>query len=88
MQANRRRPDPCADSSVQRAVMALTLAVYPHWSTTHELKREINCGSAVTRAIHALTAIGLLERAETSWKKRNSVRPTEAAVHLERLRLP
>lgn len=88
MQGNRRRRrDPCADSSVQRAVMALTLAIYPHWRTTHELKREIDCGAAVTRAIHELIKIGLLERCKTP-KMRTSVRPTEAAAHLERLRLP
>jgi hypothetical protein len=87
MQGNRRRRDPCADSSVQRAVMALALASYPRWSTTHELKREIPCGSAVTKAIHALIEIGLLERCKAPPPK-TSVRPTEAAAHLERLRLP
>jgi hypothetical protein len=87
MQGDRRRRDPCGDSSVQRAVMALALAAYPRWSTDHELKREIRCGRAVTRAIKALIEIGLLERCKAS-PPETSVRPTEAAAHLERLRLP
>jgi predicted transcriptional regulator len=62
--------------------MALALDVYPYWRTTQELKREIECGEAVVRAIHALIKVGLLER------RNKSVRPTEAAVHLERLELP
>jgi predicted DNA-binding ArsR family transcriptional regulator len=77
---NRRRR--CADSDVQRAVMALTLAVYPQWRTTRELRREIGCGGVVKRAVRDLIAIGLLER------RTISIRPTEAAAHLERLQLP
>jgi predicted transcriptional regulator len=62
--------------------MALALDVYPYWRTTHELKREVDCGQAVTRAVHVLIEVGLLER------RNKSVRPTAAAVHLERLELP
>jgi predicted transcriptional regulator len=62
--------------------MALALDVYPYWRTTQELKREIDCDAVVTRAIHALIEVGLLER------RNKSVRPTAAAVHLERLELP
>jgi hypothetical protein len=87
MQGDRRRRDPCGQASVQRAVMTLALSMYPHWSTVRELKREIDCGAAVTSAIRMLIEVGLLERAETP-KKRTSVRPTEAAAFLERLRLP
>lgn len=72
----------CAESDVQRAVMALTLAVYPQWRTTRELRREIGCGRVVTRAVRNLIALGLLERHTTS------IRSTEAAAHLERLELP
>jgi hypothetical protein len=62
--------------------MALTLAVYPHWRTLAELEREIERGEAVKQAICELIRLGLLERHETS------IRPTEAAAHLERLELP
>lgn len=82
MQANRMRRSRCTELAVQRAVMALALAVYPHWRTGRELSREIPCGRLVREAIGSLIAIGLLERRGTS------VRPTEAAAHLERLKLP
>lgn len=82
MQANRMPRRLRADAAVQRAVMALCLAPYPHWRTIPELAREIDCGDAVERACRDLVGIGLLEC------RGISIRPTEAAAHLNRLELP
>lgn len=83
MQANRKRPRSlCTVKSVQRAVLALTLSSYPHWRTTRELRREIGCGGVVHHAVRELIEIGLIERREAS------IRPTPAAAHFERLKLP
>lgn len=68
--------------SVQRAVMALTLAAYPHWRTMAELEREIERGDEVKQAVQELVDLGLLETGGPS------IRPTEPAAHLERLQLP
>jgi predicted transcriptional regulator len=82
MQANPMPRRLRADAAVQRAVMALCLAPYPHWRTIPELAREIGCGDAVERAVQNLIRVGLLER------RGASVRPTRAAARLERLELP
>ena len=84
MQANRkrRRHWPGDRISLQRAVMALTLAVYPHWPTISELSREIGNRGVLTRAILELIQLGLLESHGTA------VRPTKPLAHLERLMLP
>lgn len=82
MQANRMPPGLRADMPVQRAIMALTLAIYSHWRTIPELAREIGSEDAVERSVKALMRIGLLERHKAS------VRPTPAAAHLHRLDLP
>jgi hypothetical protein len=84
MQANRkrRRHWPGDRIPLQRAVMALTLAVYPHWRTISELSREIGNRGVLTRAILELIQIGLLESHGTA------VRPTKPLAHLERLMLP
>jgi hypothetical protein len=84
MQANRMPRGLCADTAVQRAVMALCLATYPHWRTIPELAREIDCGEGdvVERACRDLVSIGLLEC------RGISIRPTPAAAHFERLELP
>jgi hypothetical protein len=79
------KPNPrrgCTDAAVQRAVLALALAMYPHWRTIPELTREIHCGDAVERACRDLVGIGLLECRGVS------IRPTAAAAHFERLELP
>ena len=67
---------------LQRAVMALTLEVYPHWRTIPELAREIGASGALTRAILDLIKLGLLENYGSA------VRPTPAIAHMERLKLP
>lgn len=68
--------------AVQRVVLALALAPYPHWRTIPELAREIDCGDAVERAVVDLVGIGLLECRGVS------IRPTRAALHFDRLELP
>lgn len=83
MQANRKRRHWPADRiTLQRAVMALALEVYPHWRTIPELAREIGSYGALTRAVLDLIGRGLLESHGTA------VRPTKAIAHLEWLRLP
>ena len=67
---------------LQRAVMALTLEVYPHWRTIPELAREIGPSGALTRAVLELIGIGLLEN------HGSAVRPTKPIAHFERLELP
>jgi hypothetical protein len=78
----KRRHWPAHRIPLQRAVMALTLAVYPHWRTIPELAREIGSSGALTRAVIELITMGLLEN------HGSAVRPTKPIAHLERLRLP
>ena len=83
MQTNRKRRRWPADRiPLQRAVMALTLAVYPHWRTIPELSREIGNRGVLTRAVLELIQLGVLE------SHGSAVRPTKPVAHLERLMLP
>lgn len=82
MQANPRPRSTCADAAVQRAVLAMALAVYPHWRTIIELAREIDCGDAVERAVRDLVGLGALECRGVS------VRATPVIAYCERLGLP
>lgn len=82
MHSDRRRQGRCRPESVQRVVLVLTLASYPHWSAMRALKLAIGCGGVTHHAIRELVAIGLMER------EGGSVRPTPAAAHFERLKLP
>ncbi len=84
MQANRMPRRTRADKAVQRAVMALCLAPYPHWRTIPEVSREIDRGgaAAVERTCVDLVGIGLLECRGVS------IRPTVAVAYFERLELP
>jgi hypothetical protein len=82
MQANPKRRWSADRIPLQRAVMALTLAVYPHWRTIPELSREIGNRGVLTRAILELIRLGLLE------SHGSAVRPTKPVAHLERLMLP
>lgn len=82
MQANRRRHWPAHRIPLERAVMALTLEVYPHWRTIPELAREIGSRGALTRAVLELIKLGLLE------SHGSAVRPTKPIAHFERLELP
>jgi hypothetical protein len=83
MQAKpKRRHWPADRIPLQRAVMALSLEVYPHWRTIPELAREIGSYGALTRAVLELIKLGLLEN------HGSAVRPTKPVATLERLRLP
>lgn len=83
MQANRKRRHWPADRiPLQRAIMALTLEVYPHWRTIPELAREIGPSGALTRASLELITLGLLEH------HGSAIRPTKPIAHMERLKLP
>jgi hypothetical protein len=83
MQANRMPRRLRADKAVQRAVMALCLAPYPHWRTIPEVARKIERGDAAAeRAVVDLVGIGLLECRGVS------IRPTVAIAYFERLELP
>lgn len=83
MQANpRRRRWPADRIPLQRVIMALTLAVYPHWRTIPELAREIGNRGILTRAVLELIQLGVLE------SHGSAVRPTKPVAHLERLMLP
>lgn len=83
MQTNRKRRRWPADRiPLQRTVMALTLAVYPHWRTIPELAREIGNRGVLTRAVLELIQLGVLE------SHGSAVRPTKPVAHLERLMLP
>jgi hypothetical protein len=83
MQTNRKRRRWPADRiPLQRTVMALTLAVYPHWRTIPELAREIGNRGILTRAVLELIQLGVLE------SHGSAVRATKPIAHLERLMLP
>lgn len=83
MQANRMPRRLRADRAIQRAVMALCLAPYPHWRTIPEVAREIDRDdAAVERAVVDLVCTGLLECRGVS------IRPTVAIAYFERLGLP
>jgi len=66
----------------QRAVLGIALDAHPKPLTTRELARQIGRDDAVERAVAELVGVGLIER------DGDSVRPTKAAVHFERLELP
>lgn len=82
MQANSRRQVLCKPESVARGVLAITLSSYPRWRPMKELKLEFRCGGVVNQAIRELIAVGLMER------EGSAVRPTQAAVHFDALKLP
>lgn len=82
MHAASRRHWPAHRIPLERAVMALTVEVYPHWRTIPELAREIGSSGALTRAVLELIGMGLLEN------HGSAVRPTKPVAHFERLELP
>jgi hypothetical protein len=79
MQANRRRDESSEDVTVQRAVLALVLAVHPHHRTMAEVSREIGNKEAVERAVRRLSDYGLVRLHGTT------LLVTEAAYHCHRL---
>jgi hypothetical protein len=83
MRSNRKRRHWPADRiPLERAVMALALAIYPQWCTIPQLAREIGHRGILTRAVLELIRLGLLE------SHGSAIRPTKPIAHLERLELP
>lgn len=75
MQANP-KPD---DEVAERAILALVLAVNPHYRTIPELGREIGGKRVVKRAVSKLVGYGLIRL------HGNTLLPTPAAYHCHRL---
>lgn len=69
------------DARAQRAVLSLVLAAHPTPLTIPRLAEQVG-SPAAERAVLALVNVGLLECGGIS------VRPTEAALHFDRLELP
>jgi hypothetical protein len=79
MQAKRSQRRASEGESVERAILALVLAVNPHYRTIPELGREIGDISAVRQAIASLISYGLITL------HGNTLLPTPAAFHCHRL---
>jgi hypothetical protein len=79
MQANPRREDSAEDVKIERAVLALVLAVHPHHRTMAEMGREIGNKEAVERAVRRLSDYGLVRLHGTT------LLVTDAAYHCHRL---
>lgn len=79
MQANRRSLAEREAESVERAVLALVMAVHPHYRTIPELAREIGSRDAVEQAADKLVEYGLIRLHGTT------LIPTEPAFHCHRL---
>jgi predicted transcriptional regulator with HTH domain len=60
MQAQRIRRKLNEDERIQRAILALVLAVHPHYRTLAEVSREIGSKEAVERAVRRLSDYGLV----------------------------
>lgn len=79
MQANRMPRPAREDEATERAILALVLAVNPHYRTIPELGREIGDRRAVKRATKKLAGYGLIRM------HGNTLLPTDAAFHCHRL---
>jgi hypothetical protein len=79
MQANPRPRRPSGDESIERAILALVLAIHPQHRTIPELGREIGSIGAVRAAIGNLIAYGLI------LLHGNTLLLTPAAFHCHRL---
>jgi superfamily II helicase len=73
MQANRMPDESSEDVATQQALLALVLAVYPHYRTVPELGREIGDKEGVKRAVDRLIHYGLAKL------HGNTVMPTDCA---------
>lgn len=82
MRKKRKLRTPAGRLTLQRAIMAITLSIYPKWCTIHELAREIGPSGALTRAALELIQIGCLEC------HGSSVRPSKPVAYVEGLELP
>ncbi len=79
MQANPKPGTPGDEEATERAVLALTLAVYPLYRTIPELGREFGSPAPVKRAVASLVGYGLIVL------HGNTLLPTPAAYHCHRL---
>jgi hypothetical protein len=79
MHANPKRRRPTKDDATERAILALVLAVNPHYRTIPEMVREIGSPEHVGRAVGRLVGYGLIRL------HGNTLIPTEAAFHCHRL---
>jgi superfamily II helicase len=79
MQRNPKPRTARGDEATERAILALVLAVNPHYRTTPELSREIGSKVAVRRAVSSLVSYGLIVL------HGNTLMPTPAAFHCHRL---
>ncbi len=79
MQSNRKSRAAREEETVERAILALVMAVYPHFRTIPELSREIGSREAVERATERLVEYGLVRLHGTT------LIPTEPAFHCHRL---
>jgi hypothetical protein len=73
---------PQPDRGVQRAVLSLVLEAHPKSLTIPDLSREVDQEDAVEGAVRELVGVGLLECSGIT------VRPSTAALHVDRLELP
>lgn len=76
------KASPRSDRGTQRTVLALALEAHPSALTVPDLAAEIGQGDAVEVAVRDLVGVGLLVCEGVS------IRPTNAALHFERLDLP
>ncbi|HSS33619.1 MAG TPA: hypothetical protein VLL27_10095 [Solirubrobacterales bacterium] len=79
MQANPRLRAPRDEEMAERAILALVLAVHPHYRTTPELSREFGGKRVVKRAVTNLVSYGLITT------HGNTLLLTSPAFHCHRL---
>jgi len=79
MQANRMPTPAREDEATERAILALVLAVNPHYRTMPEVGREIGNKEAVERAVRRLSDYGLVRL------HGQTLLLTDAAFHCHRL---
>jgi hypothetical protein len=79
MQANGMSGGSSGDLAVERAILALAMAVYPVLCTVPELARKIGDRDAVERATESLVEHGVIRM------HGNTLIPTPAALHCHRL---
>lgn len=78
------RPNPMPEApgdeeTAERAILALAMAVYPHYRTIPELIRDFGKPAPVRRAVANLVNYGLIVM------HGNTLLPTPAAYHCHRL---
>lgn len=79
MRSNPMLGEPGDGEVAERAILALSMAVYPHYRTIPELIREFDSPAPVRRAVANLVGYGLIVL------HGNTLLPTPAAYHCHRL---